>query len=98
MYDFAVSANLIRWQRVSITALLLALFATACYYNLQLHRTRLALGSSRRQTTSWREQAYQVNISLQKEREVTEGLKTCMTFDRTYIRSLESKLAIPKHP
>lgn len=93
MYNSAVSASVIRWQHVSIAALLLALLVTACSYNVRLHRTRLALESSRRETSAWREQALQAGAALQKEREVTEGLKSCMTFDRNYIHSLERKVA-----
>lgn len=93
-----VSATLIKWQRVSIATLVLALLATGFYTCFQLRRATAALAASERQAELWQKEAAQAAVSLEKEQQVTEGLKSCMTFDRAYIHRLEARFASQKRP
>jgi hypothetical protein len=87
------SKNVIKWQRISITALLLALLLTGSYSNNQIRRAKSEAEISRQRADMWQKEAVRSEALLQKERNITEGLKSCMTFDQTYIREIEGKLA-----
>jgi hypothetical protein len=87
------STNLIKWQRFSILALLLALLITGSYSSCQLRRARSEAALANHRAETWREEAARSQALLQKERDITEGLKSCMTFDQTYIQETEGKLA-----
>ncbi len=103
MNDSTRSANLIKWQRFSITALLGALLLTVSYSNSRIQQAKSEAAIARHQADSWRQEAEVSQMSLKKERDITEGLKSCMTFDQAYIRELEARLGkrstgLPKKP
>jgi hypothetical protein len=86
------STKQIKMQRVSIAALLLTLLVTTTYFNQRLRHVQQDLVLSRQQMMAARQEVAQTQALLQKERGTVEGLKSCMTFDRTYIQSLQRKI------